>query len=78
MEKRKQRKHMGLKIFLLIILAVILIMVGVIIADSNRFVIREYTIESDKVEKDHTFLYISDLHDKTYGKNNERLLKALE
>lgn len=77
MEKRKQRKHMVLKCVLLIILAVILILVGVIIADSNRFVIREYNIESDKVEKNHVFIYISDLHDKTYGKNNERLFEAL-
>lgn len=78
MEKRKQRKHMGLKIFLLIILAIILILVGVIIADSNRFVIREYTIESDKVDCDHDFIYLSDLHDKTYGSHNERLIRALD
>ena len=59
-------------------MAIVIISVGVIIADSNRFVVREYTIESDKLERDHEFLFISDLHCKSYGKGNAKLLKAID
>ena len=53
-------------------------MVGVIIFDSNRFVIRKIAVYSDKVSSNHDFLFVSDLHNKTYGKNNARLLKAID
>lgn len=66
------------KIVLLILLILIIIMVGVIAFDSNRFVMREYTVLSDKLLKDHDFLFISDLHNKKYGKDNIRLINALE
>ena len=64
-------------VFLIIISIIVTIMVGVIIFDSNRFVIREYTIETDKTEKDVDILFLSDLHCKEFGKENSRLLKAV-
>lgn len=59
---------------------VFLIIFGVIVIaiDSNRFVVREYTIESDRIGKDQTFLFVSDLHCREYGKGNEKLLSAID
>lgn len=56
---------------------IVIAVVGVVIFDSNRFVIREYTVESDKLTKDYNFCVMSDLHCKCYGKNNSRLLNAV-
>ncbi len=65
---------------LLIVAAVmmIIIVVGVIVLDSNRFVMREYTIETNKLNRDHDFLFISDLHCKAYGKDNKKLLSFID
>lgn len=52
-------------------------MVGVIAFDSNRFVMREYSVSNEKVKRDYRFLVISDLHCKKYGKNNEKLFTAI-
>lgn len=65
-------------ILLVIIIILFIFGVTVIAIDSNRFVIREYTIESDKINKDRDILFISDLHCKEYGKGNSRLLKAID
>ncbi len=69
---------MTIKILLWAILLLIIIMVGVILFDSNRFVVKEYTIESDKLNTNHDFLFISDLHCKQYGEGNEKLFKAID
>lgn len=50
----------------------------VVVMDSNRFVVREYALESDKIEKDIQFVFLSDLHNKCYGKHNQRLFHAIE
>lgn len=67
-----------MKLLLFILIVLVILAVGVIVVDSNRFVVREYTIESDKLSRDHDFLFISDLHCKSYGRNNSRLLKAID
>lgn len=46
--------------------------------DSSRFIRREYGISSDKVRKKAKILLLSDLHNKSYGKRNERLLAEIE
>ncbi|MDD6203151.1 MAG: metallophosphoesterase [Lachnospiraceae bacterium] len=67
-------------------MAIILMVIGILfliccismVIDGNRFVIREYTIQSDKIEKECKAAVISDLHNKQYGKDNEKLLKAID
>lgn len=61
-----------------IAITVILFFFIVMLVDGNRFVIREYTIETDKINKKQTFVVMADLHNRTYGKENEKLLKALD
>ncbi len=64
-------------IILGIFIALILFFLIVNICDMNRFVVREYTFASDKVTKEITFAFLSDLHDKKYGKNNGKLTEAI-
>lgn len=65
-------------IILGIVIALILFFLIVNICDMNRFVVRKYTFSSDKVKKEITFAFLSDLHDKKYGKNNSKLLDAID
>ena len=60
-----------------IFLAVILFFIIVMVIDGNRFVVREYTIESDKIKEEQKLVVLADLHNKKYGSNNEKLLKAI-
>lgn len=46
--------------------------------DCNRFITVEYEIESDKVTRPCKFILLSDLHNKSYGKDHERLMKKIE
>ncbi len=64
---------------ILIVLGIIaLFFVIVMIVDGNRFVIREYTIESDKIKDGIDLVVLADLHNKQYGAENAKLLKALD
>ena len=58
----------------LIILIILIILIAI---DSNRFVVREYTIYSEKAEHDEDILLLADLHGKRYGENNRRLVKRI-
>lgn len=51
---------------------------GIVIYDVNRFVIRKYTLSSSKVNSPYHFVMLSDLHGKSFGKDNERLLKEID
>lgn len=55
-----------------------LICIGILIMDANRFVVREYTIITDKIAKDCTFAVLADLHNKSYGRENEKLAARIE
>lgn len=63
------------------ILAVIfaLILIGLLSAvlDSNRFVTRTYEIRSEKIIKPCRLVLLADLHNKSFGRKNSRLLSAI-
>ena len=46
--------------------------------DCSRFVTVEYEIESEKVTKPCRFVLLSDLHNKSYGKDHKRLIKRID
>ena len=60
------------------VIAVICICLAVVIWDSNRFVTVTYEIRSDKITKPCRFVLLADLHNKSFGKGNKRLLAAIE
>ncbi len=65
--------------FVLIILGIlVLFFLGVMLFDTNRFVIKEYKLATDKTKHKYRFVVLADLHGKEYGKNNEKLIKAIE
>lgn len=61
----------------LIWLFVILIITLVIYRDTHTFVVRKYKVDSDKVRGSFTFAFISDLHGYVFGKDNEKLISAI-
>ena len=64
--------------YMLIVVAVILLFfIIVMLIDGNRFVIREYTIESEKIKDGIDVAVMADLHNKQYGVENTMLLAAL-
>ncbi|MBE5883102.1 MAG: hypothetical protein E7291_01570 [Lachnospiraceae bacterium] len=67
-----------LDILITIICIILLIFIWVMLYDSNRFVVSRYTIGSNKIKKNVRAVILADLHNKCYGKDNERLLAAIE
>lgn len=61
-----------------VLIAVVIFFVIVMIIDGNRFVTREYTLTTDKIEKEYTLVVLADLHNKRYGTDNEKLIGAIE
>lgn len=49
----------------------------VMAADCNRFVIRTYRCRMGQLKKDGRVVLLSDLHGKSFGRDNERLLEAI-
>ncbi len=64
--------------FVLVLLVLAMVLAGVILYDSNRFHKVTYELSSSKIDKDFHFLFLSDLHNKEYGKRNEKLLAAID
>lgn len=77
MKKRRKRKMTGVKIFLIIIF---LIFAEFVI--SNTFLsVTKVTIKDDKIPASfdgYKIVQLSDLHDKSFGKDNSRLLRVID
>lgn len=67
-----------IKIILAIIVLLVLFFLIVMIADGNRFVVKKYKLTTEKTKHYHKFVILADLHGKEYGKDNEKLLKAID
>lgn len=61
-----------------VLIALVVFFVIVMIIDGNRFVIKEYTLRTDKVDKEYTLALLADLHNRSYGEDNAKLLGAVE
>ncbi len=68
----------GIMILLPGIVVLVFFFLAVMIIDGNRFRVVEYKLYSPKVKKEHKYVVLSDLHNKTYGKENKKLLEAIE
>lgn len=60
------------------VIAVVCICLAVAVWDSNRFVTITHEIKSDKITKPCRLVLLADLHNKSFGKGNKRLLAAID
>ena len=69
---------MGIPILIgaLVVIAAILIIVCVL--DTNRFRVVTYHVKTGRLKSPVRLVFLSDLHDKQYGTENEKLLAAIE
>ena len=61
-----------------VLAALICICLAVTVWDSNRFETIAYEIKSDKITKPCRLVLLADLHNKSFGEGNERLLAAID
>lgn len=55
-----------------------LVLIGVMLCDSNRFVTVSYRIADTGIRKKLRLVLLADLHNKQYGEGNEKLLAAID
>ena len=65
-------------IALMIIAVLAVFFLTVMIIDGNRFHVVKYQLYSNKIEEEHHYVVLSDLHNKSYGEKNEKLLKSID
>lgn len=66
-----------MKVILTLILLLVVFLIGVMAVDCNRFVVRKYTCRDKRLKKPLKLVQLSDLHNSTFGKHNERLLRVI-
>lgn len=64
-------------ILITILGAAAIIFIWVILYDSNRFVVRKHQVADCRIKKKARAIVLADLHNKRYGRENERLLEAI-
>ena len=65
-------------IALIIVLGVfVLICIVSWIVDTHRYVIRQYEISDNRIKRNMRFVLLSDLHNKEYGVENQKLIKSI-
>lgn len=65
-------------VFLTILTIIILICLWIVLYDSNRFVVVRHTYSDERIKASLRIVVVADLHNKRYGKDNEKLLAAIE
>lgn len=65
-------------IILVVIAVLAVFFLTVMIIDGNRFHIVKYQLYSNKIKEEHHYVVLSDLHNKSYGMKNEKLIKAID
>ena len=61
-----------------VIAVILVVLVWIMLYDSNRFVVRHYLLRDQRIKKPVKAVVLADLHNKRYGKVNERLLQAID
>lgn len=67
-----------LDVLLLLLTMLFIVILWLMIYDSNRFVVVQHEIRDRRICGRCRMVFLSDLHGKRYGKDNVRLLKAIE
>ena len=61
-----------------VIAVILVIFLWIMLYDSNRFVVRHYSLRDQRIKKPVKAVVLADLHNKRYGKENECLLQAID
>lgn len=69
---------MGADTLDVIITVIAVILAWIMLYDSNRFVVRHYSLRDRRIRKPVKAVVLADLHNKRYGKENERLLQTID
>ena len=64
-------------LILRILAALIAVMIISMIIDNRRFAARTYRLRSSRIKKPAKLVFIADLHEKSYGKDNEKLVERI-
>ncbi len=64
-------------IFVIIIAVAAVFFLTVMAIDCHRFVVKEYTCSSRKLHQEGKIVLLSDLHNKSFGKDNRKLMEAI-
>ena len=67
-----------LQIILTAALLILIVFILILVRDNSRFVIRHYRVSDGRIPKQLKLVFITDLHEKSYGENNRKLLEAIE
>ncbi len=51
---------------------------GSMVIDNRRFVVREYTVESEKLTDPVRIVFLTDMHEKDYGNDNASLVRVIQ
>lgn len=65
-------------VILLILISLALVCLAIIAIDNHRLVVRRYEISSSKLNRDKKYVFLTDLHSRSFGKNNEKLIKMID
>ncbi len=68
-------------IFIIILLFIAVLIIGEIVRELHCFKLTHYTVQSTKltgIEDSKRIVFLSDLHNYCYGRNNEKLFQAIE
>lgn len=73
----KSEEEIMLNIVITIIGIIAIVLLWIMLYDSNRFVVVGHTFTDKRIRRTYRAIVLADLHNKKYGKNNERLLQAI-
>lgn len=63
---------------IIIIIALVIVLALVVYHDTHNFKIYEYEVTTDKLDRDFVYVFLTDLHGYFYGKNNIKLIEAVD